>query len=166
MKHRQSALAIEALDAVQPPVADDEVAVRGQRQAIGQRGALGLHVALLEIHRGAVRNSRCQQPLAAVRADAHHATAGVGAPQGAVGLGNDAFRALQVVADELDAGAVDLPAFEGVACHAEVSCWAAGRGADAHGTARGRRGDGRLAQPSGSRGGVESPEEGRRAGGA
>ena len=60
------------------------------------------------------------QRLLAVGCDAHHAAAGIGRPQRAVAFGQDALRALQVLADGADAGAVHLPAHQGVllcCCH-------------------------------------------------
>ena len=112
------AFARHQFQAVGAEVADEDVAVGGKGQPVGQRagGELALHV-LAGGGRGA-GEARVRllpdEALAAVGGDARHAAARVGRPQRAIGLGQDAFGPLQAVADGLDAVAVDAETLQGV----------------------------------------------------
>ena len=93
-------------------IGDEEIAVGVEGETVG-KAALRVDVALLEGTRLVAGDGRLQdQLLRAVRVDADHAAAAVGAPQRAVALGQDAFGPLQPLADKTDPRAVDLPAGE------------------------------------------------------
>ena len=99
-------------------VGNQNIAVARKGQAVGERalGEFGLKVfAALGSGLGKARiGLLANELLRAVGGNAHDATARVGGPQGAVALGQDAFRALQVLADVANLRAVHGETVQGV----------------------------------------------------
>ena len=94
------------LEHIGAKVGNQDVAVGGKRQAIGQGAGGEFGFYGIVARRGRSRKVRvgllANEVLLAVRVDAGDATAGIGHPQAAVGLGQNAFGALQVVPHPLD----------------------------------------------------------------
>ena len=91
-----------AFQAVGSEVGNQNVAIAGEGETIGQ-GAIdefGAFVICGFKSIGVV--GLCDDRLAAIRGNPNHTTTRIGRPQGAVFFREDAFRALQVFADELE----------------------------------------------------------------
>jgi len=94
------------LQPVSAKIGDQDVAIGGKRQAIGQRtlGELALQITRRR-RRGiakAVTGTLANEGLASIMPQAHHATARIRAPQRTIRLCQDALRALQVGAQIAD----------------------------------------------------------------
>jgi len=100
-------IAGHALEQVSAKIGDQNIAVLCKGQAVGQSafGKARLFVICVGKHR---TFGIGHEFLRAVGRDANHATAGIGAPQGAVALGEDAFWALKILADIFDFGGIDV----------------------------------------------------------
>src|SRR5690606_34150446 len=94
------------LQPVGAEIGNQKVAVAREREAVGQRAlqvAGGVPVGTIEVIGNVLRH----QGLRAVRVEPDDAAAGIGCPERAVALGEDAFGALQVRPDVLQGASVD-----------------------------------------------------------
>jgi hypothetical protein len=98
-------------DRIGTEICDEKITLAVYRNAVGQcgsaknerRGIIGIDPPMTGLR---------YELLHAVRSNAHHAAARIGAPQGPVPFRQDAFGTLQALSDGLDGGAVHRPAGE------------------------------------------------------
>ncbi len=114
-ENRRAAIARHDLEPVGPEIRDQEVAVAGKRQSIGERPS---QVArrLSRRRREMIRRVLGDDRLVAVGRDANDAAPGVGRPERAVRLGEDALGPLQIAADVANGGLVDAEIENRVSC--------------------------------------------------
>src|SRR5882672_9485304 len=110
------AVAMHEFDGVGTEVRDEEITHAIHGNPVRQRGASQYQrrrIVGIDPPMSGLRD----QPLRAVGTDAHHAAAGIGAPESAVALREDALGALQIRANRSNDGTIHGPADERIASH-------------------------------------------------